>query len=284
MIKVRVPASTSNLGAGFDGVGIALDLWLEARLDPEPGHPVYSGAMSRLPPDQDLIAKTLKAPAALSQMHLAVSSNIPIGKGLGSSAASLCAALALNQLANGKKLDKDAIFEAAFKAEGHPDNAGPCVYGGFVVAAEKPVKRPFNAKLALAFAIPDSSIDTKQARALLPKDVPREMVIAQARRCAALVIGLEHGDGDLIHYGMEDQLAVPVRKSLIKGYDAAVAAGTKAGAYGVTISGSGSALVAVGPKEHAAAIAKAMADALTAAGNKGMPLTPAVVETGMVSG
>ncbi|HEY2824598.1 MAG TPA: homoserine kinase [Gemmatimonadales bacterium] len=284
MIKVRVPASTSNLGSGFDGVGIALDLWLEARLDPEPGHPVYSGTIARLPQGQDLIAKTLKAPAALSQMHLAVVSSIPVGKGLGSSAASLCAAYALNQLANGKRLDKDAVFDLAFKAEGHPDNAGPAVYGGFIVAAEKPAKRPFNAKLGIALAVPDSSVDTKQARALLPEQVAREMVIAQARRCASLVIGLEHGDGDLIRYGMEDQLAVPLRKSLIKGFDAAVAEGVKAGAYGVTISGSGSSLVAVGPKEAAAAIAKAMADAFTAAGNKAVGLTPNVVEGGMVAG
>lgn len=284
MIRVRVPASTSNMGAGFDGVGIALDLWLEARLDPEPGHPVYSGTMSRLPPNQDLIAKTLRAPAALSQMHLAVTSTIPIGKGLGSSAAALCAALALNQVANGKRLDKDSVFADAFKAEGHPDNAGPSVYGGLVLAAEKPVKRPFNPKLALAFAIPDSTIDTKQAREVLPKEVARDMVIAQARRCASLMIGLEHGDGDLIRYGMDDQLAVPVRKSLIKGFDAAVDAGRKAGAFGVTISGSGSGVVAVGPKESAAAIGKAMADAMTAAGNKAAPLTPNIAEGGMVAG
>jgi homoserine kinase len=95
------------------------------------------------------------------------------------------------------------------------------------------------------------------------------------------VLGLMNAEGDLIAHGMDDQIAVPHRKKLIPGFDAAVQAGRDAGAYGVTISGSGSALLAVAPSEHAEGIARTMADALAAAGNPAIPMVPPVSQTGL---
>jgi len=131
--------------------------------------------------------------------------------------------------------------------------------------------------------VPDASIDTHMARARLPRDVTREVAIAQASRAAALIQGLTQGQADLIAFGMEDQIAVPHRKDMIPGFDAAVAAGRSAGAYGVTISGAGSALLGIGPLARIASIASAMADALTAAGNLATPLMPSVATTGLTA-
>ena len=279
--SVRVPASTSNLGAGFDCVGLALDIWLTASLVKGSGPPVYTGTLAGLFPAEDLILESLGV--GPKGMHLEVHSDIPIGVGLGSSAAAIVAGAALAGLVGGK-LDLDAVFRHAAQAECHPDNAAPATYGGLILAAGKPVKLKLHATVAPALAVPRKGIDTKTARALLPADVPRETAISQASRSAALVLGLERGDSDLIGYGMEDQLAVPHRRGMIPGFDAAVQAGTRAGAFGVTISGAGSALLAFAPTKKAAAVAKAMAGALTAAGNPAEGITPKVAAKGLTVG
>jgi homoserine kinase len=173
------------------------------------------------------------------------------------------------------------VFERALRLEGHPDNAGPAVYGGLFLAGPRPTRLRLSPELAVALAIPDATIDTHAARARLPRDVSREVAIAQAARAAALVLGLTGGDPHLIGFGMEDQLAVPHRKDLIPGFDAAVAAGREAGAYGVTISGAGSALLAFTSLKSTAAVGEAMALALTRAGNPARPLTPKVSEEGL---
>ncbi len=278
---VRVPASTSNLGAGFDCLGLALDLWLEARLDPGDGPARYAGTVAALDPDDDLTARLLAERDVLTGYRLAVRSQIPIGKGLGSSAAAIVAGLALARLALGDPLDRDVIFRGAAQEEGHPDNAGPAVYGGLVLAAHRPTRLTLHRDLAVALAIPDAELATRAARDLLPTAVPRETAVAQAARSAALVLGLTWGDPDLIDFGMDDRLAVPHRRALIRGYDAAVRAAMDVGAYGVTISGAGSALVAVCANDDTTAVAEAMAEALTQADNPADPLVTRVPSEGL---
>jgi homoserine kinase len=279
---VRVPASTSNLGAGFDCVGLALDLWLEARLAEGSGPPTYGGTLAGLDPKHDLIAQQLDAAGLPGRWHLAVHSDIPVGKGLGSSGAAIVAGLALADLAGGGTLDRQRLLARATAIEGHPDNAGPALFGGLFLASQHPGRLDVAPGLAVALAVPERGLDTHAARARLPRDVPREVAIAQASRAAALILGLTRGDAASIAYGMDDQLAVPYRKDLIPGFEQAVAAGRAAGAYGVTISGAGSALLGLCPAAAAAAVAGAMSRALTAAGNVAAPLTPALARTGLV--
>jgi homoserine kinase len=259
---------------------MALDLWLEARLVPGAGDPVYSGTLAGLSPHNDLILRTLGNHNG-GRFHLEVHSEIPVGKGLGSSAAAIVAGAALLQLAAGAKLNRDRAFEAGARAEGHPDNAAPAVYGGLVLAAQRPVKLNLHASLGVALAVPQEGLDTKTARRILPDQVSRSVAIAQAARAAALVQGLVTGQGDLITFGMDDQLAVPHRKHLIPGFDEAVKAGIEAGAYGVTISGAGSSLIAVVPKAKALPVAEMMAESLLLAGNPAAAYTPAVSTTGL---
>jgi homoserine kinase len=280
MIGVRVPASTSNLGAGFDCLGLALDLWLEARLVEGEGDPEYLGTVEGVAPVDDIVLRILKKGIPPGR-RLQLRSKIPLARGLGSSAAAAVAGTALAQLLAVNAFDRDAVYEAAVALEGHPDNAGAATYGGFVLAAPRPARMALSERLGIALAVPDTPIDTKAARSILPAQISREATIAQAGRAAALVLGLMNAEGDLIGFGMDDQIAVPHRKQLIPGFDAAVAAGRSTGAYGVTISGSGSALVAITPNEQAEAVAQAMADALSAAGNPAAPYNPAVSPQGL---
>jgi homoserine kinase len=280
-LGVRVPASTSNLGAGFDCLGLALDLWLEARLVPGEGPAVYGGTLAGLDAATDLTHTLLAERDALRGRRLVVTSAIPVGRGLGSSAAAVVAGLALARLALGDPFDRDAIYRGATQEEGHPDNAGPAVFGGLVLAAHRATRLPLHRDLAVAFAVPAATVSTKAARDLLPTDVPRDVAVQQAARSAALVLGLSWGDPDLIDFGMDDRLAVPHRRRLIPGYDAAVAAGLDAGAYGVSISGAGSALVAVAARADVVGVAGRMAEVLTAAGNPAEPLATRIAVEGL---
>lgn len=280
MIGVRVPASTSNLGAGFDCLGLALDLWLDVRVVEGESDPIYTGTVAGLDYRDEILVSIVEN-ALLPRHHLQIHSEIPLARGLGSSAAAAVGGYALRQLLQEKALDRDEVYASAVSLEGHPDNAGAATFGGFVLAAPRPARLAFNQGLRVALAVPETPIDTQAARGILPADIPRAATIRQASRAAALVLGLMNAEGDLIGYGMDDQIAVPLRKGLIRGYDNAVAAGIEAGAYGVTISGSGSALVAVTTAERAPDVAVSMAQALTAEGNAAEPMTPAVSARGV---
>jgi homoserine kinase len=282
MIGVRVPATTSNLGAGFDCLGLALDFWLEAQLLDGEGEPVYMGTLAELDPAEDIVMGII-GDSLPTRQKLQVNSDIPLARGLGSSAAAAVAGFALKQLIQENAFDRDSVYDAAVALEGHPDNAGAATYGGFVLAAPRPARLALSERLGIALAVPDTPIDTKTARSILPAEISRETTIAQAGRAAALVLGLMNAEGDLIAFGMDDQIAVPHRKRLIPGFDAAVAAGRRAGAFGVTISGSGSALVAVTTEEETQAVAEAMASAMTAEGNPAAPHTPAVSPQGLAT-
>lgn len=280
MIGVRVPASTSNLGAGFDCLGLALDLWMEVKVVEGENEPVYTGSVAGLDHNDEILVGIVRDTVS-PRHHLQIHSEIPLARGLGSSAAAAVAGYALKQLLQEKGLERDDVYESAVSHEGHPDNAGAATFGGFVLAAPRPARLAFNKSLGVALAVPEMLIDTKAARDILPVVLPRAATIRQASRAAALVLGLMNAEGDLIGYGMDDQIAVPLRKGLIPGYDQAVAAGIEAGAYGVTISGSGSAVVAITTVEQASDVAVAMAHAFTAQGNPAEPMTPEVSEGGV---
>ncbi len=276
---VRVPASTSNLGAGFDCLGMALDLWLEVRVVRGGGRPQYSGTLASLDPSDDFLLRAV-AEAMPEDAHLEVESAIPVSRGLGSSAAARVAGLVLRQLLSDSDIDRFTIFEAARGLEGHPDNAAPAVFGGLVLSAARPRVLEFHNTLGIALAIPEREISTETARAILPPRLSREEAISQASRAAALVLGLTTGDGELIGYGMTDLIAAPYRAQLIAGFDDAVQAGKAAGAFGATVSGAGSGMVAICEKAYAPSVAEAMVEALSHRRNLAEPIVPQVVVGG----
>lgn len=280
-VRVVVPGSTSNLGAGFDFLGIAINLQLKAELADGEGPPEYSGTLEGLDPEQDIVYRILRAAGVTDGTTLILHSDIPLSRGLGSSGAAAVAGFSLAAAAKGDAFDGDMIFELARQVEGHPDNAGPSVYGGAVLAARRPTKLLVSTDLALAFAIPDDLMDTADARRILPTSVPREIAVEQASRAAALVRGIADGDPELISFGMVDRLAVPYRKDLIKGFETAVAAAREAGAFGTTISGSGSALVSITSDGKAKLVSEALAFGLKQKGNHAVPFVSNIREKGV---
>jgi homoserine kinase len=281
---VHVPASTSNLGAGFDCVGVAVDRWLTIHVTIGGDAPTSidrHGTLAALDllPERDLIVRGFVAACEAAhvttpRVRVEADSTIPVGRGLGSSAAACVAgALAANDLL-ALGFDADAIVNVAANIEGHPDNVAPAVHGGAVLGVRTDAAHNVTASgawyvaplrvdpsLRLAFAIPDFEIATRAARSVLPRDVEFATAVDAAARAAALIAGLASGDRSLLRSGFDDVLHVPHRRALIPGYDAVAAAAAAHGAYGATLSGSGSSLVAVAPTSRAAAVAAAMCDA-----------------------
>ena len=269
---VRVPGSTSNLGSGFDTIGLALDRYLEARFDPDDSGMLTverHGTLRRLEefPGPDIVASTFRStlerygqsPAG----RLLLDSSIPVIRGFGSSAAALVAGHDLARAALGLDMDRDESFNAALSREGHGDNAGPCVFGGLcaiVPAEDRPSVVPLrlSTEVGFAYAAPAEPLATSEARAALPSKVDHAIAVEALGRLTALLEGLAHGDPNLITSGIQDALHVPYRLPLIEGGAEAVAAGYEAGAWGVTISGGGSGLIAVCPPEVADRVASAM--------------------------
>jgi len=287
-VTVRVPGSTSNLGAGFDCVGVAVGRWLRvtARAAGDAaGKPVAPVAIERAgtlrtletAPEADLLYRGFAAacrragqevPAGLA---LAADSDIPVARGLGSSAAATVAGAAAAAALLELKLDPAALAELCSELEGHPDNVAPAVFGGANLVLRGPdglvvTPLPLHRSLALVFAVPDFAVETKRARAALPATLPHADAVRAAAKSAALVHGLAHADPRLLAAGLDDVLHVPFRRALVPGYDEVTSAARQAGAYGATLSGSGPTVVAVVAADGVRAVGDAMVRAWGARG------------------
>lgn len=283
MFVIRVPGSTSNLGAGFDSVGMAIGRWLEvtARVNETSDESTIrrSGTLASLdvPLKDDLIWRGFVAACVALRrtppdgVTLDATSDIPVARGLGSSASAIIAGVLLaNTLFDGG-LDEAAIIDIAASLEGHPDNVAPSVLGGAVLTVQTAGHHYHSARLwvhhslRFVFLVPDFEVKTATARAALPAEVSFETSVRAASRAGALVVGLQSGDSAILRLALDDVLHVPYRRSLIAGYDAVIDAAIAAGAIGATISGSGSTIVAVthreGESRVRAAAQRAWADA-----------------------
>lgn len=284
-VAVRVPASTSNLGGGFDCLGIAVCRWLslDASLAKDSRAPVtltLDGTLIELArsTEEDLIYRGFAAACGAAGRQtpgglvLHASSGIPVARGLGSSAAALVAgAVAANALLQ-LGLTESTVAAVCGEIEGHGDNVGACLRGGAVFTTHAPdgstILAPVEVadSLNLAFAVPDFPVDTLVARAALPTAIPHTDARRAAAASAALVLGLASGDPALLAAGLEGPLHIAHRQPLVRGYDAVVAAARDAGALGATLSGSGSSIVALATADHVPHAAAAMEAAWRGAG------------------
>lgn len=278
-VRVRVPGSTANLGAGFDCIGMAIDrcVQLIARrgTTDAPVRLERRGALETLtvPAEKDLLyLGFVRACRAAGRepprgLVLEASSDIPVARGLGSSAAAVVAGAVAARALCDLGVDDAALVALCAEIEGHPDNVAPSVWGGAALvlkaAGEKLVYTPLEVheSLVFIFAVPDFTLSTERARSVLPTTVTHHTAVVAAGRAAALVHGLAHAHPGLLALGLDDVLHVPHRRTLMRGYDEVTTAAKAAGAYGATLSGSGSTIVALGSAASAPAVEAAMAQA-----------------------
>lgn len=272
---IRVPASTSNLGAGFDAVGMAIGRWLDiiARIRPNDS-PVSirrAGTLSVLAcaAEDDLVWRGFVAACTVLRrtpprgVDIDATSDIPVARGLGSSAAAVVAGALLANAALDGNLDAAAIIDIAAELEGHPDNVAPSTLGGAVLSVRgdahhyTSVPLTVHSSLRFVFVVPDFEVRTSVARAALPQSIDFATAVNAAGRAAALVAGLQSGDTEILRPALDDVLHVPFRRALVRGYDTVTAAAIGAGAIGATLSGSGSTIVAVTHKDDATAVSEA---------------------------
>jgi len=271
-LKVRVPATSANLGAGFDVFGIALETPFDI-LEVEKSDRteiIITGRNSQyIPTDPKkntagIVASLLKRPVKLT-----IHRNIPLSSGLGSSAAPAAGvAFALNEMYD-LGLSKEEIVKIASQGEkaasgaAHADNVAPCILGGFVIVHKDKVISFMPQNIGIVAVHPDIIVSTRKARAILPKKLSLDNVSFNTGGAASMVVGMMKSDIKLIGESMENRVIEKVRSRLIKGYTQVKESAIEAGAAGVTISGSGPTMIAVCRMDERENIAKAMTAAFS---------------------
>ncbi|MEP6534906.1 MAG: homoserine kinase [Bryobacteraceae bacterium] len=252
MTTVRVPASSANLGPGFDALGLALNLHLECRF--EPSRTLSISASGRdassisCGPD-NLIWQTALTVAqdmdgTLPPITLAIDNGIPLGKGLGSSAAALTAGVVIADHLLGLGWKPHRILDEAAKIEGHPDNVAACVLGSIVASAidsggvARAVRLEMPDHFNVAVVVPDFMLPTVQARSVLPLEYSKQDAIFNIQRAALLIAALSTGTISAFPTALEDRMHQPYRAKLVPGLEEALKLRAP-GLLGCTLSGAG---------------------------------------------
>jgi len=280
VVRVQVPASTANLGPGFDCLGMALKLFniVEmAEISSGLSIEVTGEGKNDIPRDKTNIVYICarqvfeKVGYTPSGLKIRLHNNIPVARGLGSSAAAIVGGLVAANIISGGKLTLNQVLKLAIQREGHPDNVTPALIGGITVYAHSEEEEVRYLKidpplgLTTVVTIPDFPLSTKDAREALPKQLNLEDAVFNISRAALLVAALQKGDFELLGVAMEDRLHQCYRAGLIPGMRKVFAAARLAGARGVALSGAGPALVALADK-NPGLIAKVMKDTFRQSG------------------
>ena len=279
-VRVSVPATSANLGPGFDCLGLALGLLNTVELAAT-GNGVTieiqgEGADS-LPRDESnavvraALAVFERAGERPPGLRFSMENRIPPGSGLGSSAAALVGGVVAANALLGGPLSTEEMLRLAIRLEGHPDNVTAALLGGLTVSSQGPcgliTRRVEVADMQVVIALPAIRLSTGEQRAALPRQVPLKEAAANIGRAALVIEALRTGDFDLLGEAMCDHLHEPTRRKAITGYDEAVRAARNAGAAAVAISGAGPSLIAFAAGGHEA-IGEAMAEAFREATGK----------------
>jgi len=267
---VRTPASSANLGPGFDALGLALGIWNEATVDTEgqPGEITLEGTESALLEGRENL--TLSAMQRLSHetgralplFSLLVKTDVPVARGLGSSAAALVTGLVAANYLMETRLTISELFSLAWQMEGHGDNVGAALYGGAVLAVPEvadPIQLLTHGRLDLCAVVfvPEATGLTRAARAALPPMVPHADAAFNVAVASGLILGLHTGEPRLIAAGMHDRLHEPYRARLFPHLEAMTAAARAAGAFGACLSGAGPSVLALCARNSAEPVATA---------------------------
>lgn len=255
MFKVSVPATSANLGVGYDVMGLAVDLYLKVEFSAQAhGVTIVGGDPKFQTPDNLIYRAFQKGCAAIGEpvpgVHMAIDCDIPDARGLGSSAACIVAGLAGANYWFDSPLDDTQILALATAMEGHPDNVAPAIFGDLtatIMDDHEPVVAHYRVADAwqLAVVIPDVPLATAKARAVLPKTMTYAQASYQMGHCTLAATALERGDQRLLKAALQDQMQEPYRASLIHGFTEIKNLGQQLGIK-VVISGAGSTMLAIG--------------------------------------
>jgi homoserine kinase len=235
-VHVRVPASSANLGPGFDVLAAALGVWMELEVT-ETGRFEVRTDLAIARDARNLCVRGFAALRPAEGMRFTIHSDIPLSGGLGTSAAAYVAGLAAADALNGGGAD---LLQEAARLEGHPDNAAAALMGGFVICAGGSAARlDPPSGLEAVLVVPSRAVRTAKARAALPAEVPMREAVFNIGRASLLVLGLARGDLDLVARGLGDALHQPRRASLYPRSMELVERAPELGALGATISGAG---------------------------------------------
>ena len=262
--EVRVPASTSNLGPGFDCFGLALKLYLtvNATALPETSEPcrvTTTGAKENeaLPRNAvNLIYRAMSFAArregvSLPCVELTAHNEIPLVSGLGSSAAAIVAGIKLSALLTEKPISNESILNYATEFEGHPDNVSASIYGGFLASCIRSdgtvlsTRFDWPAEIRVVVVSPHSQLPTHVARAALPRTITRTDAVQNLQRTALFTAALAQKRYDLLWEAMRDRLHQPYRESLVPGLAEALALPPSPGLLGIALSGAGPSILAL---------------------------------------
>jgi len=262
-VVVQVPASTANLGPGFDSLGMALSLyaWVSLAASDETRITLVGDNLDGVPLDKtNLIYEVAqrvfrKAGAELPELEIGIRSDIPLTRGLGSSASAIVGALVAANALVGNALSEDELFQMATELEKHPDNVGASLFGGIVVAAwdgerAEYVRLEPPAGMEALVAIPEFELSTKKARNVLPGEIPMKDAVFNVTHSSLLTAALATGRLDLLGRAMRDRLHQPYRAALIPGMETILRDAPDRGAFAAALSGAGPTLLLLaGPEQ-----------------------------------
>ena len=277
-VTVTVPATTANIGPGFDCIGAALSLYNQFKFTENPAAnadpmiTVTGSEAHRISGDRSnliyqafthLYQQINKTPPKIA---IDIKLGVPLARGLGSSATAIIGGLlGANRLA-GQPLSLVEVMELAIEIEGHPDNVVPALLGNCQLSVGEAgnwdiCQIPWHSEIIPVVAIPNFELSTEEARSVLPKTLSRADAIYNIARMGLLIRALESGDGQWLKKAMADKLHQPYRKGLIEGYEYVQECSLKAGAYGMVISGAGPTLLALTSPEQIQSVETAMKNA-----------------------
>lgn len=264
-VRVKVPASTANLGPGFDTLGMALNLycWIEMKPAASTVFRLHGGNLEGLPLDKSnlvyQVAQSVfeEAGVTLPELEISMKSEIPLTRGLGSSASAIVGALFAANLLIGSPLSQAKLFDMATALEKHPDNVGASLFGGIISAVWDGLHADVlriepPADLEVLVAIPDFQLSTSKAREALPKQISLQDAVYNVSRASLLTAALAAGRLDLIPAAMRDRLHQPYRVSLVPGMTRILEEATAHGALGAALSGAGPTLLCLTDRRQGA--------------------------------
>ena len=300
-VVVEAPASTANLGAGYDALALAVDLVdrIELAVIESPGLSLDvegegSAQLARGPDNRFVVALETGLRWALGEVPegvgwtIRMKNDIPLLRGLGSSAAATVAGLVAANALAGDRLDERKLLDLAIQLEGHPDNVAAAMLGGFVVVVAEDrhaeaVRFDPAARLRCVFFVPELELSTARMRQVLPAEVPHRDAVFNLGRAALAVAAFASGRSELLRLATEDRLHQPYRTEVFPALPPLIAAANEAGALGACLSGAGSSVVAfVDSADAAEAVETALESAARTAGLRGTIQTLAPRRAGAV--